>query len=194
MLDSGVGVLEPSNLYAGLRQRPLMAAQQRSRPGAAEQSGTDPVEPALALAAAQIPRRAMGTAGRRPACSSRSSTVQVAIITSSCGRNGCSALRNCGRNAAKNRMSFGLLAPSMKARPNSARKRGTACGLRHFGAVGRLARLLPALPGEVEQVQRADDFQGAEQLFRRQQQGAQAPAPKHSAGRSRRITPPRNAG
>src|SRR3546814_10067382 len=39
----------------------LLAAQQGSRPRATEQPGTGPVEPALALARAQIPRRAMGT-------------------------------------------------------------------------------------------------------------------------------------
>lgn len=61
MLDSGVGVPEPSNLCAGLRQKALMTAEQGRRPGSTEQSGADPVEPALPLAAAQIPRRAMGT-------------------------------------------------------------------------------------------------------------------------------------
>ena len=36
-----------------------------------------------------------------------------------------------------------------------------------FGSVGRLPRLLPALPGQIKQVRRAKHFQGAEQLFRR---------------------------
>ncbi|MCY1451755.1 hypothetical protein D9M71_686360 [compost metagenome] len=40
--------------------------------------------------------------------------------------------------------------------------------------MGRLPRLLPALPRQVKQVQAADDFQRTEQLFRRQQQGAEA--------------------
>ncbi|MNT46067.1 hypothetical protein D3C72_1826880 [compost metagenome] len=59
-----------------------------------------------------------------------------------------------------------------RAAEQCAKARNRRCQ-RHFSTVGRLARLLPALPGEVEQVQRADDFQSAEQLFRRQQQSAQ---------------------
>jgi len=50
--------------------------------------------------------------------------AQVRVITSSCGSNGCPALRNCGRKAAKKSMSFGLLPPRMNARPNSLLKRG----------------------------------------------------------------------
>jgi len=39
---------------------PSLTAQQRRRARPTEQPGADPVEPALPLAAAQIPRRAMG--------------------------------------------------------------------------------------------------------------------------------------
>ncbi|MCY1541874.1 hypothetical protein D9M68_775850 [compost metagenome] len=54
--------------------------------------------------------------------------AQVAIITSNWVSSGRSALRNCGRKAAKKRMSLGLLAPRPKAFQNMARKLGfTGC-------------------------------------------------------------------
>ena len=60
-LRSGKGQSWFNRISAGLRQKALMTAEQGRSPGSTEQSGTDPVKPALALAAAQIPRRAMGT-------------------------------------------------------------------------------------------------------------------------------------
>ncbi|MNT88408.1 hypothetical protein D3C72_2289670 [compost metagenome] len=58
----------------------------------------------------------------------RSSTAQLAISTSSWLSIGLSALMNCGRKAAKNRMSLGLLAPRPKACQNMLRKPGLTGG------------------------------------------------------------------
>ncbi|MNI62494.1 hypothetical protein D3C73_1178190 [compost metagenome] len=68
---------------------------------------------------------------------------------------------------------LGITGPQHERAPKQRPKARHGSGLGHLGAMGRLAGLLPALPGEIEQVQRAGDLQRAEQLFRGQQQGAQ---------------------
>ena len=79
-----------------------------------------------------------------------------------------------GQEGGKEQDVLGIARPQYKGAPEQCTKARHGCRLGHFSGVGRLPGLLPALPGEVEQIQGADDFQGAEQLLRGQQQRAKA--------------------
>ena len=159
-LNYGLRRSYPAFLGGVFASNPEQCGTARAR----KQRRAYPIEPTLALAAAQVTRSTVGTQAieqlaqqieYRPGGDHDQQLRQECLLT----------VEELRKEGGKKQNVLGIAGAQYKRPAKQCAKARSRRAVRHFCRLGRLPRLLPALPGEVEQIRRADNLQQAEQLF-----------------------------